>query len=46
MTLNQKLTQLGYQAKPAGNSKKHIIKDGVIVFTGTSFEVTEWLNAK
>lgn len=43
MTLNESLAARGYTTAPAGHGKKHILRAGVIVFTGDAGDVWEWL---
>ena len=42
-TLNQNLADHGFTTKDAGNSNKHVLMDGEIVFTGDFMEVNSWL---
>ena len=46
MTLNQTLAALGLTTRPGGGLySKHILRDGVIVFTGRAGDVWAWLHA-
>lgn len=43
-SLNQLLKEKGYTTQPAGeHGKKHIVKDGVTVFTGDAGQVWDWI---
>ena len=44
MTLNQTLASLGYTTQPAHHHQKHILKNGIAVFTGDSVAVWAWIN--
>lgn len=46
MTLNETLASLGFTTAPAGSYRKHIIADGVIVFTGTANDVWQWIGSR
>ena len=43
MTLNQTLTSLGYTTQTANHYQKHILENGVAVFTGDSVAVWAWI---
>lgn len=42
-TLNEVLQSLGFTTQKTEFGKKHIVKQGVIVFTGDANAVWEWL---
>lgn len=43
-TLNEVLTSLGYRTEDAGHSRKNIIRDGTVCFTGRAHNVWAWLH--
>lgn len=46
MSLNQVLKTLGFTTEPTKNDRKHIIRNGEIVFSGRAHDVWSWLRDK
>lgn len=50
MSLNQLLASKGFTTTPAGHFfniySKHIMRDGVVIFTGDSAEVWAWVKGQ